>query len=62
MSINTERFTGKVAIVTGAAEGMGKQVSLDLASEGATVVVSDIQEAALQEIDCNDLQRRLGPG
>jgi 3-oxoacyl-[acyl-carrier protein] reductase len=59
MSINTERFTGKVAIVTGAAEGMGKQVSLDLASEGATVVVSDIQEAALQEVEA-EITRKQG--
>ena len=46
-----ERFKGKVAVVTGAAEGMGKQVALDLSREGATVVVSDIQEDGLKEVE-----------
>ena len=58
MNINTERFTGKVAIVTGAAEGMGRQVSLDLAGEGATVVVSDIQEEGLKEVEAEITRRR----
>ncbi|MBN1834419.1 MAG: glucose 1-dehydrogenase [Spirochaetales bacterium] len=51
MQDNNRRFEGKVAIVTGAAEGMGRQVSLDLASEGAAVVVTDIQEEALKELE-----------
>ena len=49
--MNMQRFSDKVAVVTGAAEGMGKQVSLDLSSEGATVVVSDIQEDGLKEVE-----------
>ncbi len=51
MNNNMERFKDRVAIVTGAAEGMGKQVSLDLAKEGATVVVSDIQEDGLKRVE-----------
>ena len=35
------RFAGKVAIVTGAGQGIGKGVALRLAREGATVVVAD---------------------
>ena len=31
----SERFSGKVAIVTGAAQGIGKAIALRLASEGA---------------------------
>jgi 3-oxoacyl-[acyl-carrier protein] reductase len=45
----TERFVGKVAIVTGAAQGMGKQVALDLTSEGARVVICDILSDLLEE-------------
>jgi 3-oxoacyl-[acyl-carrier protein] reductase len=36
------RFEGKVAIVTGAAAGIGKAIAVRLASEGARVVVGDI--------------------
>src|SRR4051794_38191133 len=36
------RFTGKVALVTGAAQGLGAATALRLAREGATVVVADL--------------------
>ncbi|OUS24603.1 hypothetical protein A9Q99_23825 [Gammaproteobacteria bacterium 45_16_T64] len=49
------RFEGKVAIVTGSASGMGKATALRLASEGAKVVLADINEegnqATAAEID-----------
>jgi NAD(P)-dependent dehydrogenase (short-subunit alcohol dehydrogenase family) len=37
-----QRLNGKVAIVTGAAQGIGKAVALRLAREGADIVVADI--------------------
>ena len=39
------RVAGKVAMVTGAASGLGKATALLLAKEGAKTVVSDINEA-----------------
>lgn len=39
------RVEGKVAIVTGAASGMGRADALKLAAEGAKVVVTDLNEA-----------------
>ena len=36
-------FTGKVAVVTGSAGGIGKAIAVNLVRNGATVVVSDIQ-------------------
>ncbi|MBN1189015.1 MAG: glucose 1-dehydrogenase [Dehalococcoidales bacterium] len=39
-----DRVKGKVAVVTGAASGLGKAISFLLAREGASVVLADINE------------------
>lgn len=44
------RFANKVAVVTGAASGIGKATVLKLASEGAHVFASDIDEAGGQAL------------
>lgn len=50
------RLKGKVAIVTGAATGLGRAVAARFAREGARVVIADIAEqngaVALQEARC----------
>lgn len=38
------RMNGKVAVVTGAAQGIGRAYAVALAAEGAKVVVTDIQD------------------
>lgn len=40
----------KVAIVTGAAGGIGRDIAMVLASEGAITIVTDIRETALKEV------------
>jgi glucose 1-dehydrogenase len=43
------RLAGKAALVTGAAQGIGLACARALASEGASVVLADVNEAAGQE-------------
>ncbi|WP_343313427.1 SDR family oxidoreductase [Brucella sp. BE17] len=47
----TIRFDGKVALVTAAAQGIGRASALAFAEAGATVYATDINEAALEEIE-----------
>lgn len=44
------KLKDKVAIVTGAASGMGKAIAIRYAKEGAKVVLSDINQEALDEV------------
>ena len=46
---NNGSFTGKVAFVTGAANGIGRAAALAFAHEGASVVVADVSEQGNQE-------------
>ncbi len=43
------RLDGKVALITGAATGIGQSISVALASQGADIVISDISEMSLDE-------------
>lgn len=55
MRFTSQRFDGKVAIVTGAAQGIGEAYAKALGAEGASVVVADLNtesgERVVKEIE-----------
>jgi NAD(P)-dependent dehydrogenase (short-subunit alcohol dehydrogenase family) len=45
-----KKFNGKNVIVTGAAQGVGKETSLKFLEEGANVLIADINDSRLEEL------------
>ena len=54
-----QEFEGKVAVVTGAASGMGRAFAERFAEEGMKVVLSDVEEPALEAAVAELRQREL---
>lgn len=53
------KLTGKVALVTGAGQGVGQGIAFALAAEGAAVAVTGRTEAKLEKT-CQEIERRGG--
>ena len=48
--MSTPKLAGKVAVVTGSGRGIGREIALKLAAEGAAVVANDLDPAPLDEV------------
>ena len=44
------KLEGRVAVITGAGQGIGRAAALKLAGEGASIVANDLDEAALENL------------
>ena len=50
-------FAGKVAVVTGGASGIGRSLVRELLAAGAKVVIGDVEQAALDRVLSDHLDR-----
>ncbi len=48
LKTHCRRYEGRVVIVTGAAQGLGRVIARRVAEEGASVVLADVQEARVK--------------
>ena len=53
-------FSGKVALVTGAGKNIGKAIALDLAREGATVIVNGRGDRSLVDATVAEINQAGG--
>ncbi len=49
-TMNCKEFGGKVAIVTGAGQGIGRGTALELASAGAELVLANINGQTIEKV------------
>ncbi|XP_031129818.1 secoisolariciresinol dehydrogenase-like isoform X2 [Ipomoea triloba] len=59
-SILARRLEGKVALITGAASGIGEKAARLFSRHGAKVVIADIQDDLAQKV-CNELDTASSP-
>lgn len=48
--LTSQKLAGKVALITGAAQGIGKATAIKFAQEGALVIVCDVKQASAEEV------------
>ena len=53
---DTEKLKDKVAIVTGAAQGLGEEIAIEFAEQGAHIILIDINQKEARRV--NNLLRK----
>ncbi|WP_062113163.1 SDR family oxidoreductase [Aureimonas sp. AU40] len=53
------RLAGKTAVVTAAAQGMGRAAALEFVAEGASVLATDINAAALEDLKADGIETQV---
>ena len=51
MAATEGRLSGKIAVVTAAAQGIGRATAIEFAKEGARVIATDINEEKLAQLN-----------
>jgi len=59
MSNALNKLSGKVALVSGSGRGIGREIALKLAREGAAVVINDLDEAPARAGDQGHFAREF---
>jgi len=57
--VTAGKLAGRAAIVTGAGQGIGREIALKLAGDGAAVLANDLDAGRLETL-CNDVQATGG--
>lgn len=58
----SKELTGKIALVTGAARGLGKAIALELAGKGADIIINDIPQMEEHALKTVEELKALGVG
>ncbi|MDD2361736.1 MAG: SDR family NAD(P)-dependent oxidoreductase [Oscillospiraceae bacterium] len=61
LSVSQKRLSGKVVVVTGSAQGFGKGIAEQLASEGAYVVIADMNLKGAKQVS-QEICKQCGEG